>query len=339
MGNPFTRADVQSFDDLAGLTIVAVNMPNAAGVRNDPWQKYLTTVKKIAQATGYGLLSLMQTAFRAPLEVGDRPPVAQYTVGAANEGSPVVFDASSSSDPDLARTDVADALTYSWRFSDGVTATGPTVARTFPRFGSVTATLIVTDAFGWPSTVMQTLTVGDVAPTVSALQSANLIAGETYVGSGSFTDPGMDAWSATRDFGDGSAAAPLTLLNKHFAVLHRYASAGTYTLSVTVTDDGGASGTSTATVDVITPLAATRDLAQQVQALAEAGEIAQPRPLFASIDAAVNHLQRGENTPAANELRALLAKIAAETIAGRMSPDAARELSAIVLRLQIVLRT
>ena len=31
--NPFMRANVQSFDDLAGLTLLAVNMPNIAGVR------------------------------------------------------------------------------------------------------------------------------------------------------------------------------------------------------------------------------------------------------------------------------------------------------------------
>ena len=64
---------------------------------------------------------------------------------------------------------------------------------------------------------------------------------------------------------------------------------------------------------------ATQALAEQVQALAEAGEIAQPKPLLASIDAALKHLQRGENTSAANELGALLAKIAAETITGRVS--------------------
>jgi len=338
-GNPFTRANIQSFDDLAGLTILAVNMPNDSGVRNDPWQKYLTTVARIEQATGYSFLSLLQTAFRAPLEAGDHAPAAQFIVGAANEGSPVTFDASSSSDPDLARTDISDALTYNWQFSDGVAATGPTVTRTFPKFGSVAATLTVTDAFGWPSSVTRTLTVGDIAPSVSALRNANLIAGETYVGSGSFSDPGMDTWSATRDFGDGSAEASLTLLNKQFALLHRYATAGSFTLSVTVTDDGGASGSSTTTVSVITPLAATQGLAQQVQTLAEAGEITQPRPLLATIDAAVKHIQRGENIPAANELGALLAKIAAATITGQMSPDAARELSVMVLRLQVVLRT
>jgi len=115
---------------------------------------------------------------------------------AANEGSPITFDASTSSDADIARTDIADALTYSWQFSDGPATIGRTATHTFARFGSYTATLTVTDAFGWPSSIAQTLTVGDVAPAVAALSGASLIAGESYAASGSFGDPGNDAWTA-----------------------------------------------------------------------------------------------------------------------------------------------
>ena len=67
-GMPFTLTDIQSLDDLAGLTVLAVNMPNVAGVRNDPWQKYLTTVDKIEAATGYDFLSLLQTWFQDALK-------------------------------------------------------------------------------------------------------------------------------------------------------------------------------------------------------------------------------------------------------------------------------
>lgn len=339
-GNPFTRASVQGWSDVAGLTILAVNMPNDSGVRNDPWSKYLTTVPKIEQATGYDFLSLLQYAYREALEVNDHAPVAQYAVtSTASEGSPVAFDASASTDADIGRTDMADALTYGWQFSDGTSTTGRTAAHTFARFGTYTATLTVTDAFGWPSTISQTLTVGDVAPAVAAPASASLIAGESYAASGSFGDPGTDSWTATVDYGDGSGPQPLALSGKGFALSHVYASAGIFHVAVTVTDDGGASGAASATVNVITPLAATKGLTQLVQLLVGAGAVAQPQPLLASIDAAAQQIQRGNATPAINELDALINKINAAAVTGRMSPDAGQQLTDTIRRIQGVLRS
>src|SRR5205809_1760104 len=67
-GNPFTRAGVQTWDDLSGLTILAVNMPNVAGVRNDSVDKYFTTVGKIEASTGYDFLSLLAAAFQDALD-------------------------------------------------------------------------------------------------------------------------------------------------------------------------------------------------------------------------------------------------------------------------------
>src|SRR5688500_12133572 len=106
-GAPFTRANVETWDDLAGLTILAVNMPNVTGVRNDPWSKYLTTARKIEEATGYDFLSVLATAFEEALEHDDHAPVAQFTTGGTeSEGSLLTLDASASSDPDLGRTDL-----------------------------------------------------------------------------------------------------------------------------------------------------------------------------------------------------------------------------------------
>ena len=112
---------------MSGLTVMAVNMPNVAGVRNDPWQKYLTTVDRIEQSTGYDILSLLQTAFQDALEAGDRSPTAAFSFsGTQKEGTAIAFDASASTDPDLGRTDLGrtEALTYAWQFGDGSSATG-----------------------------------------------------------------------------------------------------------------------------------------------------------------------------------------------------------------------
>ena len=341
-GNPFTRGNVQSWDDVPGLTILAVNMPNVSGVRNDPWSKYRTTVTKIEEATGYRLLSLLNAAFRSAIEVKDHPPSALSAVnGTLAEGTSLTFDASASSDPDVGREDLGrdEALSYQWQFSDGTTATGRTATHTFTKFGSYTATLTVTDAFGWPSTDTKTLKIEDVAPAVSSLPGADLIAGETYSAAGSFSDPGTDVWSATVDYGDGGGAQPLTLVGKSFAVSHTYTTADTVTLVVSVTDDGGATGSSSATIRVITPLAATQDLAQQVQLLAEAGAIVgqQVQPLLASLDAASKQIARGYNAPAANELGAFVNKLNAAVLSGRMSAHAAQQLTAMATRIERVL--
>lgn len=171
--NPFTRANVQSFDDLTGLTLLAVNMPNVSGVRNDPWSKYLTTVDKIEASTGYDFLSLLKTGFQAALDYHDHAPTAAFTTqGTGAENAPFTFDGTSSSDPDVGRTDLGrnESLTYSWRFSDGSTASGPTVTKTFAGHGNFTITLTATDAFGWPNTTTSTVNVA--APMAAIVRHA-----------------------------------------------------------------------------------------------------------------------------------------------------------------------
>jgi len=138
-GNPFTRGCIVSWDDLANTTVLAVNMPNVSGVRNDPWSKYPTSVDQIETSTGYDFLSLLQTAYQTAVEAGDRAPVASFTVGTStvNEGTTLNFDASASTDPDLAVIGFNEALTYAWNFDDGTTSTLKTATKTYPRSVSV----------------------------------------------------------------------------------------------------------------------------------------------------------------------------------------------------------
>jgi DNA/RNA endonuclease G (NUC1) len=256
-GVPFTRGNIQTWDDVSGVTVLAVNMPNVAGVRNDPWQKYLTTVDKIEASTGLDFLSLLQTAFQDALEAGDRPPVAQFAVsGTLNEGASITFDASASTDPDLGRTDLGrtEALTYTWHFSDGGQAAGKVVTKSFADNGSFSATLIVSDAFGWQKTAAQNVVVANVAPTVSlnGTTPLSIVSGESVGVSGSFTDPGSDApWHSLLDWGNGVTVSGTSSASGSIITgSQTYLTAGTYTVTLSVTDKDGATGSRSLVVNV-----------------------------------------------------------------------------------------
>jgi subtilisin family serine protease len=90
-----------------------------------------------------------------------------------------------------------------------------------------------------------TVTVANVAPSVAATSDISLTAGTPWAGSGSFTDPGNDTWAATVDWGDGTGLQSLPLNGKGFALAHVWSMAGTYTVTVAVTDDAGSRGSAT----------------------------------------------------------------------------------------------
>ncbi len=76
--------------------------------------------------------------------------------------------------------------------------------------------------------------------------------GDSYSVSGSFSDFGSTSWTATVNYGDGGGTQPLTLNGQNFTLNHIYTTAGTYTVTVSVTDNQGATGTRTAPVTITT---------------------------------------------------------------------------------------
>jgi hypothetical protein len=226
-------------------------------VRNDPWQKYLTTVDRIEQSTGYDVLSLLQSNFQDALEAGDQAPSAAFSFsGTQKEGSPIAFDASTSTDPDVGRTDLGrtESLSYAWQFGDGSTATGATPSHTFTNDGDFTVTLTVSDAFGWQKTLTRTVTIANVAPsvTLAATSPTSILSGDAVSVAGSFTDPGNDApWQTVIAWGNGtSTSATQAQSGASITGTKTYFAAGTYNVSLTVTDNDGASGAQSLAVDV-----------------------------------------------------------------------------------------
>ena len=101
-----------------------------------------------------------------------------------------------------------------------------------------------------PQPLSGAVNILNVAPVVDAGPDATILKRDNFVGPGSFIDPGADAWSATVNYGDGSGVQPLTLSGNAFGLSHVYSDAGSYTVTVTVTDGSVAVGSDTVQVQV-----------------------------------------------------------------------------------------
>jgi hypothetical protein len=199
------------------------------------------------------------------------PPTARLdTPSVVFEEDGVMLDASGSTDPGA-----AEMLVYQWDLdgdglftqADPVTASASaTLALTWQQLvelglGSGTADGVtravrvrVTDKDGGTSvSPFVSLTVRNTTPTVWLGDDVALLEGDTLVRTGSFVDPGLDAWTATVDYGDGTGVQPLTLDpdDKTFELRHTYARDGFYMLEVRVYDDEhGPAGVASITVTV-----------------------------------------------------------------------------------------
>jgi subtilisin family serine protease len=173
------------------------------------------------------------------------PPVADaggpYTT---DEGVPVMLDGSNSSDPD------GDPLTFAWDLDDdgnfddatGITTTFDMVGQD----GVYNIALEVTDISGQTDVDQTTVTVNNVAPTVSLNSDAPQDEGATVTVNGLVSDPGwLDPLSAEIDWGDGSPPEPVNGIVENnppdatltFTATHVYGDNGVFTAEVCASDD------------------------------------------------------------------------------------------------------
>ena len=233
----------------------------------------------------------------------------------STEGTSVSFNGAASSDPD------GDALSYSWNFGDGSPlGFSATPSHAYADNGTFTVSLTVADPSGATNTATTTATIANVTPTVSPINGATIFKGETFTGSGSFTDPGLDTWTATVNYGDGSGTTALPLSGKMFQLSHVYGIPGTYSITVTVTDDEGAAGIGRGTVIVQSSQQRTQMLVTTITNLVTTGVLApgNGNALSAKLQAAIGHLDRGNTTAATNQLNAFINQVTALVRAGRL---------------------
>ena len=312
-------ADIRDYRD---LEVIAVNMPNIAGIRNVPWQTYLTTVDAIEALTGYDLLAKLPDKVENIVEAGIKPPIAAidgpYT---GSEGGAIAMSAAASVDPN------GTVVSYAWDFGDGTTSAGPSVIHTYAQDGVYTVTVTVTDNDGLTDNIQAIASVANVAPAIAPFAGATLLPGETYTASGSFTDPGADPWTATVDYGDGSGATPLALSGMSFVLAHTYRSAGAFTVTVSVSDDH-VTTTATQTVTVTSQAQAVRNVIALVDALAASGDIRRNVAvvLDAQLDVAARALDAQLPIAAVAVLDAVLIELDVFARVGQITPSAAQTL-------------
>jgi DNA/RNA endonuclease G (NUC1) len=311
------------------IEVIAAIMPNDAGVRNVNWETYKTTVDAVEALSGYDVLALLPDKVEIAVESGTHAPVA-HTDGpyTSSEGSSVTLGGASSTDAD------GQTLTYSWSFGDGASATGASVTHTFTQDGTYTVRLIVTDPLGIADTATTAATVSNSAPVVAAFAGATLLPGETFSAQGSFTDPGADAWSATVDFGDGSGVSALALNGQAFALAHTYNAAGTFTVTVRVTDDD-ATGTATQSVVVLTHVQAVQQATALVNQIVSAGKLSagNGNALKSKLSTAQKQLERNNAAGATSPLQGVLDQLNDLVRTGVLSAADADPLRTLVSRI------
>ncbi|MBO1756823.1 PKD domain-containing protein [Allobranchiibius sp. CTAmp26] len=172
----------------------------------------------------------------------NQPPVAAFTSSASNlTGS---FDGSGSTDPD------GTVASYSWNYGDGSTAgSGVQPSHVYAAAGTYTVTLTVTDNQGATNSVSHNITVTapvNQPPVAAFTSSASNLTG-SFDGSGS-TDPDGTVASYAWNYGDGTAAGTGAKPS------HVYAAAGTYNVTLTVTDNQGATNSVSHSITVTAPV-------------------------------------------------------------------------------------
>jgi PKD repeat protein len=174
-----------------------------------------------------------------------RPPTAAFTSSPAFPvpGASVSFDGSGSTGPDAAIND------YKWNFGDGNSAETGSTATTGHAYsapGSYTVTLTVTDTNGHMSSVSHAVEVVGVPSAAFTINTTSPVIGlpVAFDGSGS-AQPGGMITNYHWVFGDGG-----TQTGSSSTASHTYAAAGTYTVTLTVTGDGGATDSVSHTVTI-----------------------------------------------------------------------------------------
>jgi PKD repeat protein len=148
------------------------------------------------------------------------------------------FNGSTSTDSD------GTIASYAWNFGDGSTATGVAPSHTYSTAGTKSVSLTVTDNSGATNTVSKSVTVtsgANAAPTAAFTAACTALV--CSVDGSTSSDPDGTIATYSWAWGDGTTSAATGPTSSH-----TFAAAGSYSITLTVTDNGGATGTATQAV-------------------------------------------------------------------------------------------
>jgi len=136
-------------------------------------------------------------------------------------------------------------LSYSWDMGDGTTRLGSIPTHKYTAEGTYTVILTVTDANGKTDTDSATINVleGGSLPVANAGPDQELEVDEDIHFQGTGTDEDGTIVSYAWNFGD-------TVTSTEQNIFHKYDTIGTYTVTLTVTDNDGLEHTDSATIKV-----------------------------------------------------------------------------------------
>ena len=236
--------------------VAALLIASGVATTPDEVREVLQTTARDAGAPGYdtsygwGILDAY-AALTYSAEPNGAPVAVVAGPTSGTEGDALVFDGSSSYDPD------GDALTYAWEFGDGGVAAGANPSHVYTEGGVFSVSLVVNDgkADSAADSMSVSITAVDDPPVADAGGPYAAMSGEaiTFDGSQSY-DPEGETLSYSWDFGDGSSGSGV-------APTHSYSAGGTYTATLIVNDGNADSAPATASVSVsqtnIAPVADT----------------------------------------------------------------------------------
>ena len=231
--------------------VIAIKIPNIAGVRSTPWQNYITTAGQIETDTGYTffteLPASVATALRAKIEgaapVGSPSITTQPAAQTAAVGGSATFSVTATGDA---------TLTYQWSRDDVALPSAQSATLTLSSLTAAEAGnyfVIVKNSLGSASSVAVSLTITGLPPAIVTSPTARTVtAGSSatfaVVASGSPTLTYQ--WRKAGVALTGNTTAALTLTNAQAADSANY--------DVVITNSVG-SVTSAAAALTVTPAA------------------------------------------------------------------------------------
>jgi len=179
-------------------------------------------------------------------------PAFTFTPSSPADHQSVLFDASTST------SNSSNPITsFTWDFGDGTTGSGVQATHSFSMPGTYFVKLTIGDGVGRTASTSQQVDVGGgPTPTAAFTTSpSDLRVGDVvnFNASGSVPATGRRIVSYLWDFGDGDTKTTTTALTTH-----DYTRIGTFTVTLTVTDDAGRIGvvSNSVTISADTPTAA-----------------------------------------------------------------------------------